>query len=89
MVPADLRRHKRPLREGYLQELRYILDKQDVSALVLFLKEMIPDDNPGSQWLKIALTVRADEDKEPLQRPALAHPGERTPQSFDPRPRPS
>ncbi len=41
----------------FLQELQQTVDAQDVARLVLLLKELIPDYNPGSQLLKLALSV--------------------------------
>jgi FlaA1/EpsC-like NDP-sugar epimerase len=66
----------------YLQELRRILDKQDVPGLVLLLKELIPDYNPGSQILKIAMSVKSDVP----ELPVLTHRLERTPLALTPRP---
>jgi FlaA1/EpsC-like NDP-sugar epimerase len=40
-----------------LDELRLIFERKDVARLVLFLKELIPDYNPGSQLLKLAMSV--------------------------------
>ena len=40
---------------AYLQKLHQIADLQDVSALILLLKELIPDYNPGSRLLKTDL----------------------------------
>jgi FlaA1/EpsC-like NDP-sugar epimerase len=40
-----------------LQELRRIVEMQDASGLVLLLKEMIPDYNPGSRFLSETLLI--------------------------------
>jgi FlaA1/EpsC-like NDP-sugar epimerase len=48
---VDVRRIK-----AYLQQLQQIVNAQDLSRLVLLLKELIPDYNPGSQLLKIAMS---------------------------------
>jgi hypothetical protein len=42
------------------------VNTQDISRLVLLLKELIPDYNPGSQLLKIALAA------EPTHKPGAA-----------------
>jgi FlaA1/EpsC-like NDP-sugar epimerase len=42
-----------------LEELRLIFERKDVARLVLFLKELIPDYNPGSQLLKSAMAATA------------------------------
>jgi FlaA1/EpsC-like NDP-sugar epimerase len=44
----------------FLRRLGAIADTQDVARLVLLLKEVIPDYNPGSDLLKTALSVRSD-----------------------------
>jgi len=41
---------------GYLLEFQRIVDTQDVGHLILLLKELIPDYNPGSRLLKLALS---------------------------------
>ena len=40
-----------------LQELHEIIDRKDVGRLVLLLKELIPDYNPGAQLLKLAISA--------------------------------
>jgi FlaA1/EpsC-like NDP-sugar epimerase len=45
--------------KAYMQELQLIVNAQDLPRLVLLLKELIPDYNPGSQLLKIALSAEA------------------------------
>ncbi|MGA3226206.1 MAG: nucleoside-diphosphate sugar epimerase/dehydratase [Acidobacteriaceae bacterium] len=42
-----------------LEELRQISERKDVARLVLYLKELIPDYNPGSPLLKLALSPPA------------------------------
>jgi FlaA1/EpsC-like NDP-sugar epimerase len=42
-----------------LEELRQISERRDVARLVLYLKELIPDYNPGSPLLKLALSAPA------------------------------
>jgi hypothetical protein len=42
-----------------LEELRLIFERKDVARLVLYLKELIPDYNPGSQLLKLAMAAAA------------------------------
>jgi FlaA1/EpsC-like NDP-sugar epimerase len=49
---VDVRRIK-----AYMQELQQIVNVQDIARLVLLLKELIPDYNPGSQLLKVAMSV--------------------------------
>jgi len=43
--------------KAYMQELQQIVNTQDLPRLVLLLKEVIPDYNPGSQLLKTALSI--------------------------------
>ncbi len=43
--------------KAYIQELQQVVSAQDVARLVLLLKELIPDYNPGSELLKIALSA--------------------------------
>jgi FlaA1/EpsC-like NDP-sugar epimerase len=43
--------------KAYIQELQHIVSAQDIARLVLLLKELIPDYNPGSELLKIALSA--------------------------------
>ena len=42
-----------------LEELRQISERKDVGRLVLYLKELIPDYNPGSPMLKLAMSQTA------------------------------
>lgn len=51
-----------------LQRLQAIVEGQDVANLVLMLKELVPDYNPGTELLKAALSIKpydAGEDKIP------------------------
>ena len=41
----------------YLHDLQAAVDEQDVTRLVLLLKDLIPDYNPGAQLLKLALSA--------------------------------
>jgi len=58
---ADVRQIK-----THLQELQQIVNAQDIARLVLLLKDLIPDYNPGSQLLKVAMAM------EPAPKPAPA-----------------
>ncbi|MDR3724544.1 MAG: nucleoside-diphosphate sugar epimerase/dehydratase [Terracidiphilus sp.] len=54
-----------------LQRLQAIAEGQDVANLVLLLKELIPDYNPGTELLKAALSIKpydADPEKTPARR---------------------
>jgi FlaA1/EpsC-like NDP-sugar epimerase len=42
--------------KAYLEQLHQIVDRRDVGRLILLLKELIPDYNPGSRLLKAAFT---------------------------------
>jgi FlaA1/EpsC-like NDP-sugar epimerase len=44
-----------------LEELRQISERKDVARLVLYLKELIPDYNPGSLLLKLAMSATASQ----------------------------
>jgi FlaA1/EpsC-like NDP-sugar epimerase len=44
--------------QASLRDLHLIIERQDVASLVLTLKELIPDYNPGSELLKTALSPR-------------------------------
>jgi FlaA1/EpsC-like NDP-sugar epimerase len=50
-----------------LEELRQISERKDVARLVLYLKELIPDYNPGSPLLKLAMSATATQG--PLVKP--------------------
>jgi FlaA1/EpsC-like NDP-sugar epimerase len=50
-----------------LEELRQISERKDVARLVLYLKELIPDYNPGSPLLKLAMSATATQ--VPLVKP--------------------
>jgi hypothetical protein len=41
-----------------LQQLQAIVEGHDVANLVLLLKELIPDYNPGAELLKTALSIK-------------------------------
>jgi FlaA1/EpsC-like NDP-sugar epimerase len=64
---VDVRRIK-----AYMQELQQIVNAQDIARLVLLLKELIPDYNPGSQLLKVALSAEPPAKSAPstIQMPA-------------------
>jgi hypothetical protein len=54
-----------------LQHLQAIVEGQDVANLVLLLKKLIPDYNPGAELLKTALSIKAykaDPDKISVRR---------------------
>jgi FlaA1/EpsC-like NDP-sugar epimerase len=46
--------------EAFLHRLKAITDDQDVANLVLLLKELIPDYNPGFQLLKSVMSVNPE-----------------------------
>jgi FlaA1/EpsC-like NDP-sugar epimerase len=52
-----------------LEELRQISERKDVARLVLYLKELIPDYNPGSPLLKLALSATTAQ--APMVKPNL------------------
>src|SRR6201999_4647926 len=52
-----------------LEELRQISERKDVARLVLYLKELIPDYNPGSPLLKLALSATTAQT--PMAKPDL------------------
>ena len=64
-----------------LHRLQAVVEGQDIAGLVLLLKELVPDYNPGTDLLRAALSVKpynTGPDKIPVQRaqtenPALAH----------------
>jgi len=54
-----------------LQRLQAIVEGQDVANLVLLLKELVPDYNPGTELLKTALSIKpynAGPEKIPVRR---------------------
>jgi FlaA1/EpsC-like NDP-sugar epimerase len=54
-----------------LHRLQAVVEGQDVASLVLLLKELVPDYNPGAELLRTALSVKpynAGPDKIPVQR---------------------
>lgn len=59
--------------KAYMQELQQTVNTQDIGRLVLLLKELIPDYNPGSDLLKVALTPEAQQKNAPtkMQLPAV------------------
>jgi FlaA1/EpsC-like NDP-sugar epimerase len=46
--------------EAFLYRLKAVTEDQDVANLVLLLKELIPDYNPGFQLLKSVMSVKPD-----------------------------
>src|ERR1700761_1191960 len=50
-----------------LEELRQIAERKDVARLVLYLKELIPDYNPGSPMLRLAISATTSQS--PLVKP--------------------
>jgi FlaA1/EpsC-like NDP-sugar epimerase len=44
--------------KAWLQHLQAIVEGQDVANLVLLLKELVPDYNPGTELLKTALSIK-------------------------------
>jgi FlaA1/EpsC-like NDP-sugar epimerase len=44
--------------KAWLQHLQAIVEGQDIGNLVLLLKELIPDYNPGTELLKTALSIK-------------------------------
>ncbi len=54
--------------ETFLHRLQQIVERQDVAGLLLILKELIPDYNPGAELLKAALSSR------PIQEIPLINP---------------
>ena len=52
-----------------MEELRQISERKDVARLVLYLKELIPDYNPGSPLLKVALSATTAQ--APIVKPNL------------------
>jgi hypothetical protein len=45
--------------KAYLHDLQRISNEQDVGRLLLLLKELIPDYNPGSRLLRAALSIQS------------------------------
>jgi FlaA1/EpsC-like NDP-sugar epimerase len=45
--------------KAYLHDLQRISNEQDVGRLLLLLKELIPDYNPGSQLLRAAVSIQS------------------------------
>jgi hypothetical protein len=46
--------------KAFLRRLQIITEGHDVANLVLLLKELIPDYNPGAELLKTALSAKID-----------------------------
>jgi FlaA1/EpsC-like NDP-sugar epimerase len=46
--------------KAFLLHLQQITEAQDVANLVLLLKELVPDYNPGAELLKTALSTKPD-----------------------------
>jgi FlaA1/EpsC-like NDP-sugar epimerase len=59
----------------FLQDLHQIVDQREVARLVLLLKEMVPDYNPGSQLLKLAFSIESNH-KEPSDLPVPVRQGQ-------------
>jgi FlaA1/EpsC-like NDP-sugar epimerase len=59
--------------KDFLRRLETIAEEQDVANLVLQLKELIPDYNPGAELLKTALSAKANQAVR-AQVPALSMP---------------
>lgn len=59
---------------AHLQDLRRIVEMQDVSSLVLLMKEMIPDYNPTSRLLSEALLVASSLAGETARPDTTAYP---------------
>ena len=79
-----------------LLRLQAIVEGQDVANLVLLLKELVPDYNPGSELLKTALSIKpydAGSDKIPVHSAVPdkipAHSGQTGPSGAPTRARPS
>jgi hypothetical protein len=54
-----------------LHRLQAIVEGQDIASLVILLKELVPDYNPGTELLKTALSIKpytAGLDKIPVHR---------------------
>jgi hypothetical protein len=54
-----------------MRRLQAIVEGHDIANLVLLLKELIPDYNPGTELLKAALSIKpynADPEKLPVHR---------------------
>jgi FlaA1/EpsC-like NDP-sugar epimerase len=60
-----------------LHRLQAIVEGQDIASLVLLLKELVPDYNPGTELLRTALSVKphtAGPEKIPVQRAQTENP---------------
>ncbi len=58
---------------AYLSNLQQICNQQDVGRLLLLLKELIPDYNPGSQLLHAALSMQPNHAAPPAIRMTAVH----------------
>lgn len=56
----------------FLQDLHQIVDWRDVAHLVLLLKELVPEYNPGSQLLKLALSHQSKRAEQATKIPVSA-----------------
>ncbi len=54
--------HKRDVKQikAFLLRLQQVSEDQDIANLVLLLKDLIPDYNPGAELLKAALSTKTD-----------------------------
>lgn len=63
----------------FLEDLHRVVDRRDVAHLVLLLKDLVPEYNPGSQLLKLALSVKSNHPeaapKTPVSAWLIDHPG--------------
>jgi FlaA1/EpsC-like NDP-sugar epimerase len=57
--------------KSFLHRLEIIAEEQDVASLVLQLKELIPDYNPGAELLKTAFSAK-EKQAVPVKVPALS-----------------
>ncbi len=58
--------------KAYMQELQQIVNSRDLARLVLLLKELIPDYNPGTQLLKVAMSIDPDHNSGAAKMPIPA-----------------
>lgn len=59
-IRSYVRNHTRDLKQikAVLLRLQQISEEQDIASLVLLLKELIPDYNPGAELLRAALSIK-------------------------------
>jgi FlaA1/EpsC-like NDP-sugar epimerase len=69
ICPLDLDPKQMKVR---LRELHGITNEQDVRRLLLFLKDLIPDYNPGSQLLRTALFIQSNKADPAIRQIPLA-----------------